>query len=91
MSRKIVQVSSQYEAKDGTKKWRNATVGSAWINDDGTVSVLLDPGISIASVAGVRINIRDPFDRDAPQQQQQRQAPKPAPTKQPGQDNDIPF
>jgi len=95
MSRKVVQVSSSYEAKDGTKKWRNVTVGSAWVKDDGSVSILLDPGISISSSEGVRINIRDPYDRDAPRQGAQR-GPQPQPKQQPKRSmsdpaDDIPF
>ena len=60
--RKVIQVSSRYATKDGTEKWRNATVGSAFVYDDGTISLVIDPGVSIASIEGVRITIREPFD-----------------------------
>lgn len=86
MIRKIVQVSSTYEAKDGAKKWRNVNVGAAWVMDNGEISIRLDPGISIASVDGVRITIREPFERDA------AAVRKPAQNHaQKAEDDDIPF
>lgn len=88
MSRKTVQVSSTYEAKDGSKKWRNAIVGSAWVMENGEISIRLDPGISIASIEGVRITIKEPFDRDAPMERKNAQKPAQKPAKI---DDDIPF
>lgn len=66
-SRKVIQVSSKY-TKDGVEKWRNATVGSAFVRDNGEISLAIDPGISISCSDGVRITIREPFDKDAPRQ-----------------------
>ena len=64
-NRKIIQVSSKYKAQDGSEKWRNVTVGSAFVRDNGEISLAIDPGVSIACLEGVRITIREPFDRDA--------------------------
>lgn len=63
MSRKIIQVSSQYTNNNGEKKWRNCTVGSAFTYDDGNISLSLDPGVSISSAEGVKITIKDPLPR----------------------------
>jgi hypothetical protein len=63
MARKIIQVSSQYTDKEGNKKWRNCTVGSAFVYDNGDISLQIDPGISIASLTDVRITIKDPLPR----------------------------
>jgi len=63
MKRLVVQVSSTYE-RNGEKKWRNSNVGSAFQRDNGEYSIVLDPGISIASIEGVRITLREPFDKD---------------------------
>lgn len=62
--RLIVQVSSKYTTRDGSEKWRNANVGSAFVRDNGEVSLMLDPGVAIASVEGVRITLREPFDKN---------------------------
>lgn len=66
-NRKVIQVSSKYTTSGGEEKWRNATVGSAFVRDNGEISLAIDPGISIACLEGVRITIREPFDRDAHQ------------------------
>ena len=85
MARKIVQVSSQYTDKQGNKKWRNATVGCAFVYDNGDVSIALDPGISVHGGEGIKISLRDPFPEDQ-KQQQQRPAAKPQQS-----DDQIPF
>jgi hypothetical protein len=74
MSRKVIQVSSQYTDKQGNKKWRNASVGTAFIYENGDIALNIDPGISIACSEGVRIALREPFERDQqrPQGKQQR-------------------
>lgn len=60
MARKVIQVSSSYGV-NGEKKWRNANVGSAFVRENGEISLQIDPGISIASLDNVRITIRDPL------------------------------
>lgn len=66
MKRYVIQVSSKYTTKSGEERWRNCNVGSAFERDNGEWSLTIDPGVSISSVEGVRITLREPFDRDAP-------------------------
>jgi hypothetical protein len=65
MSRKVIQVSSKYvDKKTGAEKWRNANVGTAFVYENGDIALLIDPGISIACSDGVRIALKEPFERD---------------------------
>lgn len=77
MSRKIIQVSSKYKAKDGSEKWRNVNVGSAFIKDNGEISLSIDPGVSISCSEGVRITIKEPYDRDGGSSKYQPRAAAP--------------
>lgn len=73
MSRKVIQVSSKYvDKKTGAEKWRNANVGTAFVYENGDIALHIDPGISIACSEGVRIALKEPFERD-----QQRPQGKP--------------
>lgn len=70
MSRKVIQVSSKYvDKRTGAEKWRNSTVGSAFIYENGDIALHIDPGISIACSEGVRISLKEPFEREQPRQQ----------------------
>lgn len=88
MSRKSIEVSSQYTTKDGQKKWRNTTVGSAFVYDGGNISLQLDPGIAlVGGVEGVRITLKEPFVRG----EQRQAAPRaPAQTAMPTDGGDLP-
>lgn len=67
-----VQVSSKYETRDGETRWRNANVGSAFIYEDGAMTISLDPGISISGGDSHRISLREPFTEEQRQQYRQR-------------------
>lgn len=86
MSRKVIQVSSKYvDKRTGAEKWRNANVGTAFVYENGDIALLIDPGISIACSEGVRIALKEPFERDA--------QPRPQGNPQRGGDSkdDLPF
>jgi hypothetical protein len=85
MSRKVIEVASKYTTSNGQTKWRNCIVGSAFPRDDGSWSLQIDPGVSIASLEGVRITLKEPFVRD-----QQRESTPAKPPAGIGSD-DIPF
>lgn len=62
MARKVIQVSSKYTDKQtGAEKWRNANVGTAFIYENGDISLMIDPGVSISCPDGVRITLKDPL------------------------------
>lgn len=83
------------KGKDG--KWHSTRVGAAWRKDNGSLSVAIDPGISIASTEGNLITLwpweergdRQPAPRSsAPQSHAPRD---PGPTDDAFGDDDIPF
>ncbi len=62
--RKVIEVSSKYKDRNGVEKWRNSHVGSAFVYEDGNISLQIDPGISISCSEGVRVTLKEPFVRD---------------------------
>lgn len=66
--------------KDKTGKWRSSKVGAAFEKDDGSWSLVIDPGVSIASGADHIVSLRAPL---PPRDSQQTPAPK--------RDDDTPF
>lgn len=87
MSRKIIQVVSKYTTKDGTSKNKYTTVGSAFVYDDGSISLMIDPGIAISCSEGIKVYVRDPLEPKS----FNRPDPTPKASRGPDEDDYIPF
>jgi len=90
MSRKEIVVSSKYNNKQGETKTRYTKVGSAFLYEDGNISLQLDPGVSISSIEGVKITIKEPYDPKGRDSAYFYKKPAAAPLVPPD-DSDIPF
>ncbi len=47
--------------KDKSGKTRYTKVGSAFVRDDGSISISIDPGVSISTPEGTWCNLKEPL------------------------------